>query len=118
MDFKINDIDITKPIKFHVDISDIEDSDSSMTMSDGSYVRDIIATKRELDIEFGLLSWGNCSKIMGLIANPFFYVYYPDPLTGQYERKEFYVKNRKVPYTTLYKGEIFWQGLSVTLNER
>lgn len=114
MKIKIDNISITKPTSFRVNVVDIEEGTQ---MSDGSYVRDVIATKRELDIQFGTLSWANCSTILTLLKEPFFEVYYPDPISGAYETKSFYVKTQSVPFVKEYKNVLYWQGLSMVLIE-
>lgn len=115
MEFKINGTDITKPKFFTVKIVDIDDT---IQMADGSTVRDIIATKRQIDIVFDPLSWGNCSNILTLTQNIFINFHYPDPLIGTYVTKEFSIKEKVTPFLTEIDDKIFWDGLSFTLLER
>ncbi|MNW70239.1 hypothetical protein D3C74_494700 [compost metagenome] len=48
----------------------------------------------------------------------FFEFTYPDPMTGKYETKTFYVGNRPAPFTVAKGSEILWNGLKVTLTEK
>ena len=118
MKLKINGINVTKPKTFVVNIIDVEDSDSTMQMSDGSINRDIIAVKRQIEVDFDTLSWANCSVILNLFQEDFTNINYPDPLLGTYTTKTFFVTRKTSPYLVKHKGELYWQGLSFTLIER
>lgn len=118
MELKINGVTITEAKDYTVDIVDIDDSNSSLTMADGSNTRDRITTKREIKLSFGTLSWSNCSKILTLLKESFVEVYYADPELGIYTTKIFSTKSKSIPYSVTHKGELYWEGLSATLNER
>ncbi len=119
LEIRISETSITKPEKgFVCHIIDIDDPNSSLVMADGSNTRDRITTKRELDMSFGALSWSNMSKILNLLKEPFFTVYYPDIETGGYETKTFSVKDKSAPYAVGHKDELYWDGLSIKLIEK
>ena len=69
-------------------------------------------------MNFGSLSWSNMSRILNLLKEPFFTVYYPDIETGVYETKTFSVKDKSAPYAVTYKNELYWDGLNIKLIEK
>lgn len=115
MEFKINGTEITKPKDFTVRIVDI---DEVIQMADGSTVRDVISTKRQIDIIFDVLSWSNCSNILSLTQDIFIEFNYPDPLLGTYTTKTFSIREKTTPFMVEIEDKIFWDGLSFTLLER
>jgi len=46
-----------------------------------------------------------------------FSFYYPDPMTGAYATKTFYVGNRTAAAALSKDGDIYWSGLKFTLTE-
>lgn len=117
MKLKINGVELTKPTSFVVNVIEI-DGESASLMADGTHVRDIVATKREVSITFNTLSWARCSELLTLLGEPFFELFYPDPVTGAYEAKTFFVKDKTSPFATEHKNELYWDGLSMVLKER
>ncbi len=119
MVIKINNISVpVMPKSFSVTAMDLDDGESTTRAADGTLNRDRVAVKRQIDIEWGLLTWDDTSNILQLMSNTFFEVYYPDPITGSYQTKTFYAGNRPCPVAFEKKGELFWQGIKVTLIER
>ena len=118
VNLEINATKITNPVNFNVNIIEIDGVNGSTIMASGKHVRDIVATKREIGITFNALSWDKCSELLTLLGEPFFNLTYPDPVTGIYETKEFFVKDKSVPFAVEYKDELYWDGLSMTLKER
>lgn len=118
MQFKINGTLVTKPQDLSVKLIDIVDSTSNMQMANGDTNRDIIAVKRQIDVNFGVLSWGNCSVILNLFQPHFSDIYYPDPLVGSYITKTFYIESKTTPFLIEHKGKLYWKGLSFVLIER
>ncbi len=105
------------PTEFTVTLLDIDD-DSSVRTADGTLTRDRIAVKRQIEMSWGIIKWSSLSAIMQQLSPVFFSVYYPDPLTGTYQTKTFYVGNRPCPAALSQDGEIFWKDLKVTLTEQ
>ena len=93
------------------------DSEDSNRASDGTMTRDVIATKRKLEMAWGILKWPEISAILQLMKDPTFSVYFPDPMEGTYLTKYFYVGNRPAPAILSNNGEIYWKGLSISLVE-
>lgn len=116
---KINGVEIAEyPEKFIPTILDIDDSDTSVRMSDGTLNRNRIAVKRQLEMSWGVLEWEAVSSILKAMENVFFDVYYPDIMSGQYETRTFYVGNRPAPFVVSQGGRIMWSGLKITLTEK
>jgi len=115
---KINGNDVVTPSEFSVTILDLDNGESSVRTADGTLNRDRIAVKRQLDITWPVMNWLDTSTILQAMSSVFFTVNYPDPFTGYYETKTFYVGNRPVPVAIVKGNEIYWGGLKVTLIER
>lgn len=119
MDLKINGVMIPVfPKEFKVTVLDIDDGSSTVRTSDGTLNRDRIAVKRQIDMSWGVLKWAEASALLQAVSPVFFDVYYPDPMTGQYETKTFYVGNRPAPVAVAKGSEILWNDFTMTLTER
>lgn len=119
MEIKINGIEIAAyPYRFVPTILDLDDAESTTRTADGTMTRDRVAVKRQIEMEFNALPWDKLSAILQSMSGVFFDVYYPDPMTGQYETKTFYVGNRVAPVALEKDGVIWWEGLTLTLTER
>lgn len=117
-DLKINGVDIAvHPIEFRVTPLDLDDGETTTRTADGTLNRDRIAVKRQIDMRWNALKWSDISSILTAMQDTSFNFTYPDPMTGQYETKEFYVGNRPshIPFTQ--DGELWWDGLQITLTE-
>lgn len=119
MQIKINGLEIAAyPSQFTVTTLDLDDGESSVRTADGTLNRDRIAVKRQIEMNWGPLPWATISALLRSMENVFFPVTYPDPMTGQYETKTFYVGNRPTPFAVAKGSEIMWNGLKVTLTEK
>lgn len=116
---KINGTTIAaSPATFVPTLIDLDDGESSIRTADGKLHRDRIRVMRQLDMTFGILTWAEMSALMKSMSDTFFNVTYPDPMTGGYETKRFYVGNRN-PAVAVAKGnDILWSGLKITLTEQ
>lgn len=116
---KVNTVEISAyPKEFKVTPLDLDNGESSVRTANGTLTRDRITVKRQIDMAWGVLTWSQMSGLLKSMSGVFFDFYYPDPLTGQYETKSFYVGNRPAPAALSKDGDILWSGLSVTLTER
>lgn len=116
---KLNNVEIVAyPKEFSVTPLDLDNGESSVRTADGTLTRDRVAIKRQIDMAWGLLNWAQTSGILQAMSGVFFDLYYPDPMSGTYETKTFYVGNRPVPAALSKDGEIYWSGLKITLTER
>lgn len=119
MQLKLNGQEVAAyPSQFSLTVLDLDDGESSVRTTDGTLNRDRIAVKRQIEMSWGPLSWVNISSILSSMENVFFPVTYPDPVTGKYETKSFYVGNRPAPFAVAQGNEILWNGLKVTLTEK
>jgi hypothetical protein len=116
---KINGINIAKtPSEFSVDVMDLDDGSTTTRTVDGTLHRDRIAVKRKLNMRWNALTWDVLSELLESVSPVFFEVYYPDPMTGQYETKTFYVGDRQAPVAIVRNGTVIWEGLTMNFIER
>lgn len=115
---RINGVDIAKPNEFTVTTMDLDDAESTTRTADGTLNRDRIAVKRQIELGWPALPWPSISTLLQAMDAPFFEVYYPDPMIGDYVTKMMYVGNRPAPMAIERNGTILWNGLRVTLTER
>lgn len=115
---KINGAEIAAyPAELQVTVLDLDDSESTTRTVDGTFTRDRVAVKRQIEMSWNALQWDDLSSILQAMSDSFFDFYYPDPMTGQYETKRFYVGNRSSPVAFEHSGEFWWGGLQMTLTE-
>lgn len=116
---KINGVSLpATPSTFQVTVLDLDDSEATKRTADGTMHRDRIAVKRKIDMTWGPTRWADTSAILQAIQDEFIDCTYPDPQTGQYETKPFYVSDRVAPFVVKRGDEIYWAGLKFTLTER
>jgi hypothetical protein len=116
---KIKNKPIAKyPSTYQVTIMDLDNGESSVRTADGTLNRDRIAVKRQIEMSWGVLTWSEMSELLQSMADVFFTVTYPDPMTGKYETKTFYVGNRPAPFSVMSNGVMYWNGLKITLTEK
>lgn len=114
---KINGEDIPSPLPFEVALSD-QDLNSKMD-GNGDLHRNRIAVKRKINLEWGPLSNMEIRKILMLTEEVFFNCTYPDPKTGKFETKRFYISDRTAPICSgETEEEIEWLGLKANLVEK
>ena len=106
------------PSEFSVTILDLDDAETTTRTVDGTLSRDRVAVKRQIDMRWPALTWDKVSALLQSMENIFFEFTYPDPMTGKYETKTFYVGNRTSPIAFERNGTYWWGGLEMTLTER
>ncbi len=114
---KINGADIAAPKTYQASLSDI-DGESNRN-ANGELIRDRIATKRKLEMDWGPLSQDEISILLTAIEDEFFEVTFPDPKEGILT-KTMYVGNRTAAAYT-YDGEsnsMKWSGLKMNFIEK
>lgn len=114
----INGATMPLPQKYEWMISDIDGKTTRNAA--GTMVRDRIASKIKLTIEWGPLSNNDISTILNAIKNPFFQATYLDAQTGAMATKTFYVGDRTAPaYSWNDKLKKYtWSGLSFDIIEQ
>lgn len=119
MVFKINGQDLpVKPKSLEVGVIDLDDEETTKRTVNGTLVRNRITQKRQIDIEFAVLTWSQLSRIFNLIKNTFFTVTYPDPLSGTYETRTFYCSERKAKAIMEKNGILLWNDVKLTFTEK
>lgn len=112
---KINNVLIKSPKALSVVINDL-DGESERNAA-GNLIRDRIAVKRSVAIEWGPLTDAEISTILTAVGDVFFSVTYPDPQLGT-TTKTFYVGNRTTPVYSKCGTGFLWENLSCTFIER
>lgn len=119
MELQINYREIAEyPATFQVTILDLDDGDSSVRTSDGTLNRERITVKRQIDMTWNALPMDKISALLQSMDGVFFDFTYPDPMIGSYTTKKMYVGNRPSTIPFEKDGELWWNGLKITLTER
>lgn len=116
---QINGVEIAKyPSEFRVTVLDLDDADSTLRTADGTFSRNRIAVKRQIEMTWNTLQWSDLSAILQAMQDEFFEFTYPDPMTGQQETRTFYVGDRQAAVAIIKNGVTWWKGLQLTLTEQ
>lgn len=115
----IDGVAIKSPKDFQVGLQTI-DADTSGRNAKGNMIRDVVAEKIKLEMNWPPLSDNEISTILNLVTNDFFTVTYPDPKVGGLTTKVFYVGDRTAAiYSWNPKfAMVKWEGLSMNFIER
>ncbi|OSA92554.1 UNVERIFIED_ORG: hypothetical protein B2H93_14440 [Clostridium botulinum] len=113
---KINGVAIAAPKTFQASINDI-DAESNRN-ANGELIRDRIATKRKIELEWGPLDDAECSTILKAVKNVFFEVEFPDPIEGKFMIKTMYVGDRTAPMYVFSDGKPKWSCLKMNFIEK
>lgn len=114
---KINNSDMPEPTTLQWDISDL-DSDTSGRNALGEMLRDRVAVKRKLTLEWSYLSPTDMSKLLNAVKEMYFNCTYPDAQTGGFVTKTFYVGDRSAPAYRIDSNKAYWTGLSMNFIEK
>ena len=112
---KINGVVIATPKSFEVTISDL-DGESNRNAS-GQMIRDRIAIKRKINLEWPPLNQSEISTLLSAVSSVFFTVEFPDPQLGMIT-KTMYVGDRTAPAYQYTNGEAKWSGLKMNFIEK
>lgn len=112
---KINGVAIATPKTFEVTVSDL-DGESNRNAK-GEMIRDRIAVKRKINLEWGPLIQSEISIILNAVSSVFFTVEFPDPQLGLIA-KTMYVGDRTSPAYSYIDNKIKWQGLKMNFIEK
>lgn len=112
---KINGVNIATPKTYEVTIQDL-DGESNRN-ANGAMVRDRIAIKRKLNLEWPPLSQREISTLLNAVSSVFFTITFPDPQEGMIT-KTMYVGDRTAPAYMYINGEAKWSGLKMNLIEK
>ncbi|CUQ08679.1 Lj965 prophage protein [Clostridium paraputrificum] len=112
---KINGVAIATPKIYEATVSDL-DGESNRNAA-GQLIRDRIAVKRKLNLEWGPLSQSEIAPILNAVSGVFFTVTFPDPQLGIIT-KTMYVGDRTAPAYQYINEEVKWSGLKLNLIEK
>lgn len=112
---KINGVVIHTPKGYEVTISDL-DGESSRN-ANGKLIRDRIAVKRKISLEWPPLTQGEISTLLSAVSDVFFTCEFIDPQEGVVTRT-MYVGDRTSPAYLFIDGEMKWSGLKMNFVER
>ena len=113
----INGVSILTPKSFEATVSDL-DGESNRNLY-GELIRDRIAIKRKLTLEWPPLTQSEISTLLTAVSGVFFTVTYPDPQEG-IVTKTMYVGDRTAPayfYDEKTK-QVKWNGLKMNFIEK
>ncbi|MFR1708924.1 MAG: DUF6711 family protein [Clostridium sp.] len=111
----INGSMIAAPSAYEVTIQDL-DGESNRNAS-GNLIRDRIAVKRKINLEWPPLSQWEVSTLLNAVSSVFFTVEFPDPQLGMIT-KTMYVGDRTAPAYQYKNGEVKWSGLKMNFIEK
>jgi len=112
---KVNGVAIAAPSKYEVTIQDLDGE--SNRVAAGYMIRDRIAVKRKINLEWPPLSQGEISTLLNSVSSVFFTVQFPDPQQGMIT-KTMYVGDRTAPAYQYKNGEVKWSGLKMNFIEK
>ena len=112
---KINGVAIATPKSFEVTISDL-DGETNRNAT-GNLIRDRIAIKRKLSLEWPPLNQAEISSLLNAISTVFFTVTFPDPQLGIIT-KTMYTGDRSSPMYCYINGVAKWEGLKMNFIEK
>lgn len=112
---KINGVAIATPKVFEATVSDI-DGETNRNAK-GELIRDRVAVKRKINLEWGTLEQSEMSKILNAVSSVFFTVEFPDSQLGLIT-KTMYVGDRTSPAYSYIDNKIKWQGLKMNFIEK
>lgn len=112
---KINGVAIATPKVYEVTISDL-DGESNRN-ANGKLIRDRIAVKRKISLEWPPLTQAEISKLLNAVSGVFFTCEFVDPQSGVLTRT-MYVGDRTSPAYCFIDGEMKWSGLKMNFVEQ
>lgn len=112
---KINGVAIATPKTYEVTVSDLDGN--SDRNANGQLIRDRIAVKRKINLEWAPLTQAESSELLNAVSDVFFTVEFPDPQLGMIS-KTMYVGDRTTPAYSYVDGVIKWSGLKMNFIER
>lgn len=112
---KINGVAIATPKTYEVTVQDL-DGETNRN-ADGGLIRDRIAVKRKINLEWPPLTQAEISTLLTAVSGVFFTVTFPDPQLGMVT-KTMYVGDRTSPAYQFKNGEVKWSGLKMNFIEK
>jgi hypothetical protein len=111
---QIDGVDLLTPQKFSVTLSDL-DGETNRNAK-GELVRDRIAVKRKLSLQYQPLTTAQISSVLSKITNVYFQCTFLDPLLGANYTGTFYVGDRTAPLYNTAQG--LWESITMDFIEK
>lgn len=113
---------VPTPTNMKIQVSALDASDTSRP-ADGYIVRVVVRGNekrvRKYTLEWASLTEAETSRILQLMTDPFFYMYYRDPRDAEYRIGQFYAGNQEIEVRRIKaNGELVVKSLSVAVTER
>lgn len=83
----------------------------------GQLIRDRVATKRKVEVEYKKLDGPAMRTVLEKVEPVFFALAYPDPYTGGRRTITAYCGDRSVPIKYIRNGQIYWN-VKLSMTER
>ena len=113
---KINGADAPSPSEMKVSVFDV--SSSETRSASGALVVDRIAVKRKLELRWAVLAPAQLGGLLGQVADAFFSVEYPDPVTAAARSMECFCGNCAAGVLRIQGGEPVWTDVKMEWVER
>ena len=115
--------EVATPVSVQWSEMDLDSDKSGRETTSGLMFRDVIAKKRQIQVQWEKLTMTEVSAIINACANPFFFLYFPDAKQGAYATMECYVSDRSTPAWVLYEDDDgvpqwIWDSLQLQFTER
>ncbi len=108
-----------QPRTYTVSRNDLS-SENSGRNAQGDMLKDRIATKVKMELEWGGLTYSQAASILTAISSIYFNVTYPDPKTGSDRTMECYAGDPQltVDFLDPHTGKPYYRDMKVSLIER
>ncbi|MEG0133410.1 MAG: DUF6711 family protein [Clostridium sp.] len=112
---KINGVEIPTPASYSVGIQDISKAERN---ANGTMIIERIATKRKIEIGWGLITSETAGIVLNAVSPIFFTVEYVDPQENAVKIGTFYCGDRTTPMLIFTDGIAKYKDLKFNLVER
>lgn len=113
----VNGVKFPNPSKMQVTIEDW-DASTSERNANGDLMRDRVAVKRKIEVEYSLLTGEQMSLILKATEDVFFDVVYFDPQQNGFLTKTMYIGNRAPSFYVLRDGKVMYRDFKFSLIEK
>lgn len=112
---KINGVEIPAPSSYSIGIQDISQAERN---ANGTMIIERIATKRKIEMSWGILTKEEVSKLLKAVSPVFFIVQYMDPQDTNLKTGTFYCGDRSAPMLTFVNGQPKYKDVTFNIIER
>lgn len=111
----IDGVEIPAPIDYQVGIQDISKAERN---AKGEIIIERIATKRKIEMSWGILTKEEMEKLLNAVNPVFFNVKYIDPQEGGTKSGTFYCGDRTSTGVAFIKGNMIYKNAKFNIIER